>query len=186
VAVLGKQSYCISPSSCAADIPIVERFVSLECPRCGVRLDVYDDMSRFACGSCGAAAVVQRRGGTIALKAWEEAGSGGAPEKNLKPGSEPALLALTTELARLVALLAEPGLSATHRYGVQTEISRVTERIGEIQRVVSRAPQPVTPRPSGPEILCMRCGKSAALRDSVCQNCGMSLVSGRVKILVHR
>jgi predicted RNA-binding Zn-ribbon protein involved in translation (DUF1610 family) len=163
-----------------------ERFVSLGCPRCGVRLDVYDDLSRFACGSCGAETVVQRRGGTIALKACEETNSGGAAEKSLKPGCELALLTLTQDLARFVALLAEPSLSATGRHSVQTEISRVTERIAEVSRFVSNGPQLVAPRPIGPGIVCMRCGKTAALRDSVCQNCGVPLGSGRVKILVNR
>ena len=160
--------------------------MSLGCPRCGVRLDVYDDLNQFACGACGAQATVQRRGGTIALKACEEPRNGVAAEKNPKPGSELALLGLTTELARLVALLADPNLSATGRYGVQTEISRVTERIAEIRRLVSNGPQPVPSRPNPGEILCMRCGKAGSMRDSVCQSCGMSLVSGRVKILVNR
>jgi predicted RNA-binding Zn-ribbon protein involved in translation (DUF1610 family) len=161
-------------------------FVSLGCPRCGIRLDVYDDMSRFACGSCGAEAIVQRRGGTIALKACEETGSGGAAGKSPNPGPELALVGLTQELARLVALLAEPTLSDMGRRGVQTEISRVTERIGETHKLVRSGPQPVAPRPSGPGIVCMRCGQSASLRDSVCPSCGTSLTSGRVKIVVNR
>jgi hypothetical protein len=34
---------------------------------------VYDDVERFACGYCGSAMIVQRRGGIIALKAVTEA-----------------------------------------------------------------------------------------------------------------
>ena len=52
---------------------MAERFVSLKCDNCGGKLDVYDDMQRFACGYCGAEMVVQRRGGTVALKAITDA-----------------------------------------------------------------------------------------------------------------
>ena len=34
---------------------------------CGAKLDVSDDMERFACAHCGTEVVVQRRGGTISL-----------------------------------------------------------------------------------------------------------------------
>jgi hypothetical protein len=130
--------------------------------------------------------MVQRRGGTIALKVCEEPASVGAAEKTHNNGSELALLGLTAELARLVDLLALPSLSATDRRGVQTEISRLTERIADIRRLVSSRPPPVPSWPSAPELLCMRCGKPATLHDSVCQSCGMALGSGRVKILVKR
>lgn len=160
--------------------------MSLGCPRCGIRLEVYEDMTRFACGSCGAEVMVQRRGGTIALKVFEEPASVRAAEKTHNNGSELALLGMTAELARLVDLLAEPSLAANARYALQMEISRVTERIADIRRLVNSRPPPVPSNPSGPEISCMRCGKAATLHDSVCQNCGMTLGSGRVKILVKR
>lgn len=50
-----------------------DKFISLTCQSCGAKLDVYDDMTRFACSYCGAEMVVQRRGGTVALKAIEAA-----------------------------------------------------------------------------------------------------------------
>jgi DNA-directed RNA polymerase subunit RPC12/RpoP len=50
-----------------------ETFINLNCANCGAKLDVYDDMERFACGYCGAEMIVQRRGGTVALKAVTEA-----------------------------------------------------------------------------------------------------------------
>ena len=48
-------------------------FVTLNCANCGARLDVYDDMERFACGYCGTEILVQRRGGAVTLKAVTEA-----------------------------------------------------------------------------------------------------------------
>jgi predicted RNA-binding Zn-ribbon protein involved in translation (DUF1610 family) len=50
-----------------------DRFINLNCAHCGAKLDVYDDMERFACGYCGTEMIVQRRGGTVALKAVTEA-----------------------------------------------------------------------------------------------------------------
>jgi DNA-directed RNA polymerase subunit RPC12/RpoP len=46
-------------------------FINLNCTNCGAKLDVHDDddMERFACGYCGTEIIVQRRGGTVALKA---------------------------------------------------------------------------------------------------------------------
>lgn len=50
-----------------------EHFVNLNCANCGAKLDVYDDMERFACGFCGTEMIVQRRGGTVTIKAVTEA-----------------------------------------------------------------------------------------------------------------
>jgi ribosomal protein S27AE len=49
------------------------RVVTLKCSSCGAALEIAPDMSRFACGYCGAALAVERRGGTVALKGVEEA-----------------------------------------------------------------------------------------------------------------
>jgi predicted RNA-binding Zn-ribbon protein involved in translation (DUF1610 family) len=48
-----------------------ENFISLKCRSCGGKLDVYSDMDRFACGYCGTEMIVQRRGGTVALREVE-------------------------------------------------------------------------------------------------------------------
>jgi hypothetical protein len=50
-----------------------ENFITLQCQRCGGKLDVYEDMERFACAYCGTEMIVQRRGGTVALKLVQEA-----------------------------------------------------------------------------------------------------------------
>src|SRR5450432_973824 len=50
-----------------------EHFIDLNCTNCGGKLEVYDDMERFACGYCGSQMIVQRRGKTVALKAVTEA-----------------------------------------------------------------------------------------------------------------
>ena len=52
---------------------MTDHFINLNCTSCGGKLDVYDDMERFVCGYCGSAMIVQRRGGTVALKAVTEA-----------------------------------------------------------------------------------------------------------------
>ncbi len=50
-----------------------QHFISLKCSNCGGKLDVFDEMERFACRYCGTEMVVQRQGGTVALKAITEA-----------------------------------------------------------------------------------------------------------------
>jgi hypothetical protein len=48
-------------------------FVSLTCPNCGGKLEIYNDMDRFACSFCGGEMLVQRRGGAVSLKTVENA-----------------------------------------------------------------------------------------------------------------
>jgi DNA-directed RNA polymerase subunit RPC12/RpoP len=50
-----------------------DHFINLTCTNCGGKLEVYDDMERFGCGYCGSEMLVQRRGGTVILKAVTEA-----------------------------------------------------------------------------------------------------------------
>lgn len=52
---------------------MAERYVTLTCTSCGANIDVFEDMMRFACGYCGAQTLVERRGGTIALRRVTEA-----------------------------------------------------------------------------------------------------------------
>jgi ribosomal protein S27E len=52
---------------------VADRFIPLNCQSCGAKLEVYDDMTRFACGYCGVELLVERRGGTVVLKAVTEA-----------------------------------------------------------------------------------------------------------------
>jgi ribosomal protein S27E len=52
---------------------VPDQFISLRCSGCGAKLDVYDDMDRFTCRYCQTEMVVQRRGGTVALKAITDA-----------------------------------------------------------------------------------------------------------------
>lgn len=47
--------------------------VALKCTGCGGALEIAPDMDSFSCGYCGLAQVVERRGGTVALKAVADA-----------------------------------------------------------------------------------------------------------------
>ena len=51
---------------------MTEGFVSLTRPNCGGKLDVYDDMTRFACGYCKSEVLTVRRGGAVMLKTVTE------------------------------------------------------------------------------------------------------------------
>jgi DNA-directed RNA polymerase subunit RPC12/RpoP len=79
-----------------------DHFINLTCANCGGQLEVYDDMERFACGYCGSEMLVQRRGGTVALKAITEA------IKQVQVGTdktaaELAIVRLNKDLEKLMA-----------------------------------------------------------------------------------
>jgi len=44
------------------------KILNLNCANCGGVLEIQSDMDRFACGYCGSAQIVERRGGTVALR----------------------------------------------------------------------------------------------------------------------
>lgn len=46
--------------------------IPLKCPNCGANLEITTEMTTFACGYCGASQIVERAGGTIALKLLSE------------------------------------------------------------------------------------------------------------------
>ena len=48
-------------------------FVVLNCPNCGGKLEVHNDLERFACSYCGSEMLVQRHGGTVSLQRVTEA-----------------------------------------------------------------------------------------------------------------
>ena len=41
--------------------------IALTCPNCGAKLEITQDMDRFACAHCGAEHLVERHGGTVSL-----------------------------------------------------------------------------------------------------------------------
>jgi predicted RNA-binding Zn-ribbon protein involved in translation (DUF1610 family) len=47
-------------------------FITLSCPTCGAKLEVTDDIERFACRYCGNEHMVRRSGGIVSLKAVTE------------------------------------------------------------------------------------------------------------------
>lgn len=42
-------------------------FINLTCPSCGGRLQITNDLDRFACGFCGNELIVRRGGGTVSI-----------------------------------------------------------------------------------------------------------------------
>jgi ribosomal protein S27E len=88
-----------------------ERFIHLKCRSCGAQLDIYDDMTRFACGYCGTEMLVERRGGTVALRAIEEV-IHKVQIGTDKTAAELALIRLRDEREKLSKLL--PLLSEAH------------------------------------------------------------------------
>ncbi|MGC4053144.1 MAG: hypothetical protein QM757_27900 [Paludibaculum sp.] len=49
------------------------KFIPLSCENCGGRLEVYEDMTRFACAHCGSEMIAEHRGHTVILKSVQDA-----------------------------------------------------------------------------------------------------------------
>jgi len=43
-------------------------YITLSCPSCGHKLQITNDIDRFACAACGNEHIVNRSGGIITLK----------------------------------------------------------------------------------------------------------------------
>jgi ribosomal protein S27E len=80
---------------------MTDHFIKLKCENCGVELDVYDDMERFACGYCGTDIAVQRRGGTVVLKSMTQAVKSAATGATDQTSAELALMRLKEEAGNL-------------------------------------------------------------------------------------
>jgi hypothetical protein len=69
---------------------MTKHFVKLSCESCGIDLDLYDDVQRFACALCGAVMEVRRRGGTAAVLGLADS----VEESEISPKSTDVALAL--------------------------------------------------------------------------------------------
>jgi hypothetical protein len=89
---------------------MTENFIPLKCQNCGAGLEIYDDMTRFACSYCKTEMVVERRGGTVALKAVE------AAIQKVQVGTDKtaAELAITRYEGELKELRTKEGKLKTH------------------------------------------------------------------------
>jgi ribosomal protein S27E len=72
-------------------------FVTLTCPTCGARLQVTQDIDRFACGSCGNEHLIKRTGGVVALTPLVE-GLKGVEKATDRTASEMAVRRLQREI----------------------------------------------------------------------------------------
>ena len=77
-------------------------FVSLTCPSCGGRLELTEDIDRFACAHCGVEHVVRRSGSMVSLKPVVE-GLARVQTGVDKTASELAIRRLTDEIRDLQA-----------------------------------------------------------------------------------
>jgi outer membrane murein-binding lipoprotein Lpp len=76
------------------------KFVTLSCPTCGGKLEITEDIDRFACGNCGNEHIVIRRGGIVSIApVIEELQKiGGGTDRT---ASELAIKRLTNEIHQL-------------------------------------------------------------------------------------
>jgi len=93
-------------------------FVTLSCPSCGSKLQVTNDLDRFACGACGNEHVVRRTGGIVSLAPVVE----GLLEVKIsvdKTASELAIPRLEKEIGQL---------NSEFSHGLELEKSRMKNR----------------------------------------------------------
>jgi hypothetical protein len=72
-------------------------FITLSCPTCGHRLQITDDIERFACSACGNEHVVRRAGGTVSIAPVVE-GLGKVQASTDRVAAELALQRLNAEV----------------------------------------------------------------------------------------
>jgi predicted RNA-binding Zn-ribbon protein involved in translation (DUF1610 family) len=75
-------------------------FITLSCPSCGHKLQITEDVDRFACAACGNEHIVNRSGGIVTLKPFINS------IKNVQVGvdktaSELAITRLNNEITKL-------------------------------------------------------------------------------------
>jgi ribosomal protein S27E len=99
-------------------------FITLTCPKCGGRLQITDDVERFACAFCGAEHIVRRSGGVVTLKPIVE-GLAKVQVGVDKTASELAITRLEEEIARIEEQIQD--LNAAH-YRELAELDLETER----------------------------------------------------------
>ncbi len=86
-------------------------FITLTCPNCGGRLQITDDVERFACAFCGVEHIVRRSGGVVTLKPIVE-GLAKVQVGVDKTASELAITRLGAEIARIEEQI--QNLNASH------------------------------------------------------------------------
>ncbi len=108
-------------------------FVSLSCPSCGGKLQITNDIDRFACGYCGQEHTVNRSGGMVFLKPVVE-GLRQVQTGVDKTAAELALKRLVTESAGINAEIYRFNVAlGTHRDAVRV-CERVNKNILHLER----------------------------------------------------
>ncbi len=93
-------------------------FVTLTCPNCGAKLQVTEDLERFACASCGNEHLIRRSGGLVSLAPLAE-GLKGMERATDRTASEMAVQRLQTEIdaqTKALAALKDVGMGSSCGY----------------------------------------------------------------------
>ena len=76
------------------------KFLTLSCPSCGGKLQIPNDIERFACGYCGKEHIVRRGGGIVTLSPVVE-GLKRIQKGTDKTASELAIVRLSSEIPEI-------------------------------------------------------------------------------------
>lgn len=97
--------------------------ITLSCPACGARLQITDDVDRFACLYCGSEHIVRRGGGIVSLAPVVE--SLGKVQLGVdKTAAELAVARLTKEIEQLETELAQLEQMAVEEYAPPSRLER--------------------------------------------------------------
>jgi len=91
-------------------------FVTLSCPSCGGKLQITNDIERFACGYCGKEHIVKRGGGIVTLSPVID-GLKRIQEGTDRTASELAILRLGNEITEIERGINEIQVQLMSQYG---------------------------------------------------------------------
>jgi phage FluMu protein Com len=165
-------------------------FITLSCPSCGHRLQITEDIDRFACAACGNEHIVNRSGGIVTLKPVIEgitrsqvhaAGSQmnpvQPPVENLNITAEPEKPAEVVNRPLEVSdLIAEPDSNSPNKSDLPPMSTDNTLKVpSEYLTPISTAS---TPTHAEPKIHCPKCRSENPPNANRCRSCDTKLLTG--------
>jgi len=107
-------------------------FITLTCPQCGGKLQITNDIDRFACQYCGAEHIVRRGGGIVSL----------APVMEKLQGIEQGISQVITEVGRVE----KSSSKAAAELAINRIRGEIIEAEAELERLKGLPVNPTAPK----------------------------------------